>query len=519
MLFNSYVFIFVFLPLSLFTYYFFLKLNKLNLAQLSLLLFSLFFYGWWNFYYLFLLIVSIIINYYIGNLLLYNKSKFYLTLGIILNLSLLFYYKYFNFFIDNFNLFFNKNFLFETIILPLGISFFTFQQISFLVESFSGSFREVRFIKYSIFVSFFPQLIAGPITRFNNFYPQLLSFNIKKLSRNLAIGLTIFSIGLFKKVCIADSISSYVDNGFSAVNYKIVLTFAESWITAILYTFQLYFDFSGYSDMAVGLAFMFGLIIPINFLSPFKSKNIAEFWRKWHISLSALARDYIFYPLALKLNQLCFDLSIKEKISNIITTIIPTIICFFAIGVWHGAGWNFIIFGLSHALLIVIYDFYSKFKNRDTKNSILKTIISTIFTFLLVVALFVFFRSENLTQSMDILSSMFGKNLISLPIFLEPQLNFLKDYGFKFSGLFYNNIFIFNNYFDNPLVWIIFLSGVSFFGINIYQVLNDDFKKYEQSKTKISWKPNLKWLSVTIILLFLSITKLSGDAKFLYFQF
>jgi len=271
--------------------------------------------------------------------------------------------------------------------------------------------------------------------------------------------------------------------------------------------------------MAVGLAFMFGLIIPINFLSPFKSKNIAEFWRKWHISLSALARDYIFYPLALKLNQLCFDLSIKEKISNIITTIIPTIICFFAIGVWHGAGWNFIIFGLSHALLIVIYDFYSKFKNRDTKNSILKTIISTIFTFLLVVALFVFFRSENLTQSMDILSSMFGKNLISLPIFLEPQLNFLKDYGFKFSGLFYNNIFIFNNYFDNPLVWIIFLSGVSFFGINIYQVLNDDFKKYEQSKTKISWKPNLKWLSVTIILLFLSITKLSGDAKFLYFQF
>ncbi len=519
MLFNSYIFIFIFLPLSVLTYYFFLKINKLILAQLSILIFSLFFYGWWNYYYLLLLILSIFINYHLGNILIYKKKKLYLVIGILLNLSLLFYYKYFNFFIDNFNYFFSRNFLFENIILPLGISFFTFQQISFLVESFSGSFKEVKFIKYSVFVSFFPQLIAGPITRFNNFYPQLLSFNINNISRNLAVGITIFSLGLFKKIFVADSISNYVDSGFSAVNYEIVLTFAESWITAILYTFQLYFDFSGYSDMAVGLAFMFGLIIPINFLSPFKSQNIAEFWRKWHISLSTLARDYIFYPIALKLSKLCSDFSLNEKISNLILSIIPAIVCFFAIGVWHGAGWNFMIFGLCHAFLIIIYDIYSKFKKNNNSGSILEKFISTAFTFLLVVSLFVFFRSENLSQSIDILSSMFGVNLISLPTFLEPNLKFLENYGFIFNGLFYNNIFIFNDYFDNPLIWIIALSTISFFGINIYEVLNSDFKMYEQNKQKINWKPDLKWSLLTIILLFFSITKLSGDAKFLYFQF
>ena len=525
MLFNSYIFIFIFLPLSLFIYYFFLKKNKLNLAQLCLLISSLFFYGWWNYYYLLLLILSILLNYNIGIILILKKSKIYLTLGILLNLSILFYYKYFNFFIDNFNHFFHRNFLFEDIILPLGISFFTFQQISFLIESYSGSFKDVKFVKYSVFVSFFPQLIAGPITRFKNFYPQLLSLNINNISRNLSIGITIFALGLFKKVFIADSISNYVDNGFSAVNFEIVLTFAESWIAAILYSFQLYFDFSGYSDMAFGLAFMFGFTIPINFLSPFKSKNIKEFWNKWHISLSSFARDYLFYPIAVVLNRKLANINLNRKMYIFLSFSIPTIICFFCIGIWHGAGWNFIVFGLAHAFFIILHTQWENLRRQNLfVNKIFTSKIfskfSILLNFILVTILFVFFRSENLTQSFDFMSSMFGFNLISLPVFLQSELSFLENYGFIFNGLFSNNIYSFDNYYDNPIIWITILGLISFFGINIYEILNADLEVYDKdNQKKIIWKPNLKWSLITTILLFLSIIKLSDEAKFLYYQF
>lgn len=296
MLFNSYIFIFVFLPISFFVYFY---LNKKRLTQASkafLVFSSLFFYSWWNIVYLPLILVSMLFNFSIGSSFKKNKNQKYLLIfAILANILLLGYFKYSDFFIKNINFVFDSSIDLLNLALPLAISFFTFQQIAYLVDSYKGETKEYDFLNYAIFVSFFPQLIAGPIVHHKEMMPQFSSKKAKIINfQNVALGIFIFCIGLFKKVVIADTFAIWANNGFDIVNS---LNFVAAWATSLSYTFQLYFDFSGYTDMAIGAALFFNIKLPINFNSPYKSLDIQDFWRRWHITLSRFLEIIFIYHL------------------------------------------------------------------------------------------------------------------------------------------------------------------------------------------------------------------------------
>ena len=289
MLFNSYIFIFAFLPLTFFVYFFLNKKRMTELAKAFLVFASLFFYSWWNVLYLPLILSSMLINFALGKQLstkaakLQGSRKAVLIFGIIFNVALLGYFKYTDFFLENFNFVFGTQIELLKLALPLAISFFTFQQIAYLVDSYRRETKEYDFLTYALFVSFFPQLIAGPIVHHAEMMPQFARLKNRLINyANILMGLFIFSIGLFKKVVIADTFAIWVKHGFDNMPSLELIT---GWTTSLAYTFQLYFDFSGYCDMAIGAALLFNIKLPINFNSPYKSLDIQDFWRRWHITL------------------------------------------------------------------------------------------------------------------------------------------------------------------------------------------------------------------------------------------
>ena len=302
MLFNSYEFIFLFLPVC-FAAYFLLRRFSGDLVSKSwLVIASLFFYAYWNPAYLPVIIFSLFFNYFFSFLILHRhqqkvkrKKLFWLICGIVVNVVLLGYFKYYNFILWNMNEVFDTHLQYQNLELPIGISFYTFQQIAFLVDSYRAKVKERDFLNYAMFVTFFPQLIAGPIVHHAEMMPQFANkANRVMKSANISKGIYIFFIGLFKKVILADTFSSWASTGFDMANS---LSMAEAWATSLSYTFQLYFDFSGYTDMAIGLALLFNIRLPFNFNSPYLSVNIQDFWRRWHITLSRFLRDYIYIPL------------------------------------------------------------------------------------------------------------------------------------------------------------------------------------------------------------------------------
>lgn len=336
MLFNSFEFIFLFLPF-IFLLYFYLLHKRLIIGAKGILVFSsLFFYSWWNIAYLPIILSSMLINFVVGNTIgkqqritIFQK-KVLLIFGIVFNLGLLAYFKYADFFLENLNNVFDASFPILDLALPLAISFFTFQQIAYLVDSYKGETTEYDFLNYALFVTFFPQLIAGPIVHHKEMMPQFMSkWNLVRNYKNIAAGLFIFSIGLFKKLIIADTFAQWANYGFDQAE---ILTVVEAWVTSLSYTFQLYYDFSGYTDMAIGAALLFNIRLPINFNSPYKAHNIQDFWRRWHITLSRFLRDYIYIPLGGNRSG-----SFRTSCNLMATFIIG--------GIWHGAGWTFIFWG------------------------------------------------------------------------------------------------------------------------------------------------------------------------------
>lgn len=340
MLFNTYEFILAFLPISVLAFYLIGKLIGNRAAVASLILASLFFYGWWNPAYLTLIGASILVNYGLGQRLrlanYHSRSAMKsatLMAGIVINLGLLGYFKYMNFFVDTAADLFGTGFTLERIVLPLAISFFTFQQITYLVDTSRGLAEEYGFLHYTLFVTFFPQLIAGPIVHHSEMMPQFVRKDLCKFRhRNLAIGMSIFALGLFKKVIIADNVAVFGTPVFDAANAGVTLSFIEAWGGALAYTFQLYFDFSGYSDMALGLARMFGIRLPLNFNSPYKAVNIVEFWRRWHMTLSRFLRDYLYIQLGGNRK------GVTRRHANLMATMLFG-------GLWHGAGWTYVAWG------------------------------------------------------------------------------------------------------------------------------------------------------------------------------
>jgi len=348
MLFNSYIFIFAFLPITFCIYFTLAKYKSGEMAIRFLVIASLFFYGWWNPAYLALIMLSISVNYFIGEAIVRsrtisknNYTKCLFISGLIFNLGLLAYFKYANFIIENINLFFGFTSQINEIILPLAISFFTFQQVAYLVDTYKGITKEFKFTHYVLFVTFFPQLIAGPIVHHKEMLPQFMKLgNMKPNLDNIVIGANIFALGLFKKVVLADGIAQYSSPVFNAALTGEPMSLFVAWGGALAYTFQLYFDFSGYSDMAIGIARMFGIRLPLNFFSPYKSLSIIEFWRRWHITLSRFLRDYVYFSLGGNRKGKA------HRYINLFTTMLLG-------GLWHGAGWTFILWGGLHGLYLV----------------------------------------------------------------------------------------------------------------------------------------------------------------------
>jgi len=393
LLFNSYIFIFLFLPVTFLIYFY---LNKKRLTEASkafLVLSSLFFYAWWNTAYLPLILVSMLFNYTLGKELSKEQKgkkrfspKILLTFGITANLLLLGYFKYADFLIENIDALFGVDIPLLHLALPLAISFYTFQQIAYLVDSYRKETKEYDFLNYAVFVTFFPQLIAGPIVHHSEMMPQFAQIRNKVMRpANIALGIFIFTIGLFKKVVIADSFAVWATQGFDVANS---LNMLEAWMTSLSYTFQLYFDFSGYTDMALGIALLFNIKLPINFDSPYKATDIQDFWRRWHITLSRFLKDYIYIPLGGNRKG-----EIRTY-TNLFTT-------FLLGGIWHGAGWTFVLWGALHGLALVIHRAWQKVGMR------IPALLAWFITFNFINIAWVFFRATNFDDALKVLKGMF----------------------------------------------------------------------------------------------------------------
>lgn len=352
MLFNSYIFVLLFLPCALGSYYLLNHFHRYTSAKAILVLMSLWFYAYFNVSYLKIILLSVVLNFALSKLILHFRqkcrpacSKGTLAVGILANLALIFHYKYFNFFMENLSAFLHIDFSFRNILMPLGISFFTFQQISYLVDSYREETREYRFIDYCLFVTFFPQLIAGPIVMHDEMIPQFQDQKRKSFDQeSFAVGLYCFAVGMAKKVLLADVLGGAVDWGFSNVS---VLTAADTAIVALLYTFQLYFDFSGYCDMAYGIAKMFRIDLPFNFDSPYKSLSISDFWNRWHMTLGRFLRKYVYFPMG-------------GSRKGEIRTWLNLFVVFLVSGIWHGANWTYILWGAVHGVARVLHRIFKK---------------------------------------------------------------------------------------------------------------------------------------------------------------
>lgn len=408
MLFNSYEFIFFFLPLCLGGYFLCTRALGSEAALAFLVLCSLFFYAWWKPVYLALILFSIVFNFAIGRLLSREgpwRTKATLISGVAVNLLLLGYFKYANFFIDNVNALTGSDWDIGTIFLPLAISFFTFQQISYLVDAWRGETSEYNFLHYCLFVCFFPQLIAGPIVHHKEILPQFMRPGaMSPRWSNFAVGLSIFAIGLFKKTVIADSLSGYVTPVYDAGEGQ-PLDLFRAWGSTLAYTFQLYFDFSGYSDMAVGAARLFGIRLPVNFFSPYKSTSIIEFWRRWHITLSRFLRDYLYFALGGNRRG-----KARRYINLFLTMLLG--------GLWHGAGWPFVIWGALHGSYLMVNHGWRHLMataGMDFSERTWYRLASWGATFLAVVFAWVYFRAPTLARGNEIALAMLGVNGVEVP--------------------------------------------------------------------------------------------------------
>lgn len=483
MLFNSYIFILLFLGLCIIGYFGLNYLKKYNLAMAFLLGMSLWFYGYNNINYLWILIFSVLINY--GVYLLLNKTgkkvkKALMIAGVSVNVGILLYFKYMDFFIGNINGIFKTEIGFLRIALPLGISFFTFQQISFIVDAYRNEIPKYNFLHYACFVTYFPQLIAGPIVTHDELVPQFMDLSKKKFnSENFARGIYIFTLGLAKKVLIADTFGRIVSYGYDVYEY---LNTPTAILVILGYTIQIYFDFSGYCDMAIGLGKMMNFELPLNFDSPYKALTITEFWDRWHMTLTRFFTKYIYIPLG-------------GSRKGEVRTCINVMIVFLISGFWHGASWNFVFWGVIHGVFNVITRVFKKFFDR------LHPALNWLITFIFVNVTWVFFRAETFSQALVILK---------------------KAVSFDFSG--FDQTFI--TKIESPelveLMDILSLREiyppiilVGWFAAALILMLGSQ-NAYEKMKT---FKPNVITFIVTMFLLVWSVFSLEGISEFLYFNF
>lgn len=500
MLFNSYQFIFLFLPLALFGFYFFGSIDQ-KLALYYLVLASMVFYGTWSPFYLLVLLCLLLVNAGFGLYLCAGRFRFRKTarnLGILINLGILCYFKYAYFIASNVTGDIRILSEFRNIVLPLGISFFTFQKIAFLVDAEKGLVGEFQLSRFFLFVMFFPQLIAGPIVHHSEMFVQFKSPRFARFSWNaLAVGLTIFLFGLFKKTVLADNIAPLADGLFAASDEGREINLICGWSGALAYTMQLYFDFSGYSDMAIGLGEMFGLRLPMNFDSPYKARSIIDFWRRWHMTLSRFLRDYVYISLGGNRKG-----EPRRYVNLFLTMLIG--------GLWHGAGWTYIFWGALHGVYLVINHAWRQFAAPRLKLPALPAVLMAgvpwLITFTVVVFAWVFFRAPTMRAALAVIEGMIGLHGVGtlaaagVDALSQPRMG------------------------ERDLMLLPILLAIALLMPNVrelmgsrFPLLGDDGR--ERKPRFVQWQPDLRWAAAVAMVGGWAIIASSGISSFIYFQF
>lgn len=506
MLFQSVEFLFVFLPLVWLSFVVLHQRVGLNSALTFLVVASALFYAWHTPQYLLIIAVSVVVNFAIGNRLSVGSGRVLLGCGIAFNLGLLVVFKYADFLVENLNVFRAEPLPLPAFVLPLAISFYTFQQIAYLVDVSRGHKSVTSFLRYAFFVGFFPQLIAGPIVHHHEILPQLkrLSPDTRRIVLNLCIGLTIFFLGLAKKLLIADNVGEIADDIFDKAGPGNVPSFFDCWYGALAFTFQIYFDFSGYSDMAIGLGRMFGIRLPLNFYSPYKASSIIGFWRCWHITLSRFLRDYLYFALGGNRH------GALRRYSNILIVMLLG-------GLWHGAAWAFILWGGLHGVYIVINHLWRRLRIPGTESRPYR-VAAWALTFVAIVVAWVPFRVNDLGTALAIYHEMTGLNGLNLGfsryLSVGDWRTLMLNIGFEYHS---------GAWFLSVRFWFVTGAVISLFMPNIYQWMRGKSPviglpaRYEGGR--LDWSPSPVTALVVGCLGVFAIVYQSRSVEFLYFQF
>jgi D-alanyl-lipoteichoic acid acyltransferase DltB (MBOAT superfamily) len=502
MLFNSNAFIFLFLPVTLALFFLFSRRPSAKSSIAFLTLASLFFYGRWRPAYLLLIVISVLANYAVGTKLSRMeaglKKKLLLALGVAGNLAVLGYYKYTNFVVDNLNEALGWHMAVDKITLPLAISFFTFQKVGYLCDSAQGKTKGYGFLEYLLFVSFFPQLIAGPIVHHAEVVPQFRGKKWHQFSQaDFYVGLTIFVMGLFKKVVIADGVSVYATPAFELAGKGEISSLA-AWLGALSYTFQLYFDFSGYSDMAIGLARMFGIYLPLNFNAPYRAGSIIEFWRRWHMTLSRFLKEYLYIPLGGNRRG-----PARRHINLMATMVLG--------GIWHGANWTFLIWGALHGAYLAVNHAW-RHVYKSARGGAAGAFAARVLTFLCVVVAWVFFKANSVGDALHVLRAMFGVGGIVMPEGMMAASSHVRLVHEVYA-------------YADAAWWVAGLFLISMFAPSTQQMMRRFRPALDAAEVEpfrygfVEWKPSALW-AVVVFSLFCAVQyKMGGPAEFLYFNF
>jgi alginate O-acetyltransferase complex protein AlgI len=519
-LFNSYEFLFLFLPAALLLHSLAERIGE-RARIVTIIAVSFIFYAAWDIRFLALLTTSILVNYSIGRALELaveqqqdTRAARWLFLGVTFNLAVLSYFKYANFLVTNFAAVTGTNYTLSHIILPLGISFFTFEQIGYLIDIRRGHLYRADILRYALFVSFFPRLVAGPILRYSEILPQLTLTARRRLDvSDLAIGLSIFVIGLCKKTMLADGIAPYANPIFATAASGRPLDLFAAWGGTLAYTFQLYFDFSGYSDMAIGAARCFHIKFPMNFNSPYQATSIIEFWRRWHMTLSRFLRDYLYISLGGN------RYGTARRYFNLMLTMLLG-------GLWHGANWTFIAWGGLHGLYLCVNHGWATIAQQSRsatrfRESRVGRAIGWLLTFAAVVIAWTLFRSPNFVAALDILRGMSGQAGAVLPQGLLPTLRnlqpVLRSFGIHFDAGSGTQLV-------QTWLWIVALGLVAFMLPNTQQIFCrfDPVLEAVQPplhRRRLAWMPSAGWAVAIGTVAFASIISITRFSEFLYWQF
>ncbi|MCA1941419.1 MAG: MBOAT family protein [Caenispirillum bisanense] len=506
MLFNSYEFLFLFLPVVAAGYAVLSRWGQGRGVVAWLVLASLFFYGWWNPVYLVLLGGSMVVNYGLGRAIAGRRgagrdraAKALLIAGIAANLGALGYFKYAGLLVQTVNDAAGTGFSLGAIVLPLAISFFTFQQIAYLADCWAngddGGYGPLR---YALFVSFFPQLIAGPIVHHREMMPQFAR-PAGLTAENVAVGVTVLAIGLFKKAVLADGIAPYATGTFRAAEQGAALDLLQAWGGALAYSFQIYFDFSGYSDMAIGAALIFGITLPLNFASPYKATSIIEFWRRWHMTLSRFLRDYLYIPLGGSRKGTAW------RYGNLMITMLLG-------GLWHGAGWTFLVWGGLHGFYLMVAHLWRAVAGERRP---LRGIGGWMLTMLAVVVAWVFFRAESFAGAWTLLGGMAGLNGVALPNAIAARLG---EAWTLLSGWGVGSYLGGGSDFVLMWTWIAVLLPIVVACPNTQEIVAR-LRQGTERASRLQWQPSGRWAVATGVAAGVGVLTLTGVSEFLYFQF